>query len=330
MMNYLTLFLKDIPYLALRAAIKLIRWLPYNLAIRLSRFIGIIIWLADSFHRKVAAIQIRTALGVENPWRLAMKVFMNQTEMIVDTIRYAYMSDEEIKSRIVVEGKEHMDEAQASGRGVMMISGHISNWEILGHIPRVLGIPFCVMVNTISNPKLEAIVNDIRDRCGATTLPSTGSFHMLTDELKKGKTIGWIIDLRGDRKEDVYCDVFGMPAPSKSAPASLALRGNALVMPVYITKENGTFHWHFAKAVDSAKFGGGDEAIQKLSDFMQSWVTSVVMEHPESWSWLYTRWLKRSDMRKVIHKKLDFRDYVLNKNTKNEPIRSEPLAHTES
>ncbi len=319
--------IQDIPYQALRVAIRLIRCLPYNFASNLFRFIGIIIWLVDSFHRKVATIQLRAALGIKNPWRLVLKVFMNQTEMIVDTIRYAFMSDEEIRSRIVVEGKEHMDEAQASGRGVMMISGHISNWEILGHIPRVLGIPFCVMVNTINNPKLEAIVNDIRDRCGATTLPSTGSFHMLIDELKKGKTIGWIIDLRGDRKEDLYCDVFGMPAPSKSAPASLALKGNALVMPVYITKEKGTFHWHFAKAVDSAQFGDGDEAIQQLSDFMQSWVVSVVREHPENWSWLYARWLKRSDMRRVVKKKLDFREYVLN-NKKKQPGVSP--AHTES
>jgi KDO2-lipid IV(A) lauroyltransferase len=308
--------------------IRLIRCLPYNFAIILFRSIGIIIWLIDPFHRKVAAIQIRAALGIENPWRLVLKVFMNQTEMIVDTIKYAFMSDEEIRSRIVVEGKENMDEAQASGRGVMMITGHISNWEILGHIPKVLGIDFCIMADMRADPKLEAIVNDIRVRCGATILPPTGTFHMLVDELKKGKTIGMVIDMRGDQKEDLICNVFGMPAPSKSAPATIALAANALVMPVFITKEKGTFHWHFAKAVDSAQFGDGDEATQKLSDFMQSWVASVVTEHPETWFWLYTRWLKRSDMRRVIKKKLDFKEYVLN-NIK-ESTRGRSSAHTES
>jgi KDO2-lipid IV(A) lauroyltransferase len=303
--------LQEIPYQALRAVIRLIRCLPYNLVVNLFRFIGIIMWLIDPFHRKVATVQIRTALGIENPWRLVLKVFMNQTEIIVDTIRYAFMSDEEIRSRIVVEGKEHVDEALASGRGLMMFTGHIGNWEILGHMKKVVGTEFYAMADIRKNPKLEAIVNDIRDRCGAIVLPPTGTFHMLINELKKCKTIvGMIIDMRGDQKDDLFCDIFGMPAPSKSAPASIALIGNALVMPVYTIKQKGTYHWYFAKAVDAAQYGDGDEAIQKLSDFMQSWVASVVREHPEHWFWLYSRWLKRSDMRRIIKKKLDFKEYV--------------------
>ena len=303
--------LQEIPYQALRAVIRLIRCLPYNLVVNLFRFIGIIMWLVDPFHRKVATVQIRTALGIENPWRLVLKVFMNQTEIIVDTIRYAFMSDEEIRSRIVVEGKEHVDEALASGRGLMMFTGHIGNWEILGHMKKVVGTEFYAMADIRKNPKLEAIVNGIRDRCGAIVLPPTGTFHMLINELKKGKTIvGMIIDMRGDQKDDLFCDIFGMPAPSKSAPASIALIGNALVMPVYTIKQKGTYHWYFAKAVDAAQYGDGDEAIQKLSDFMQSWVASVVREHPEHWFWLYSRWLKRSDMRRIIKKKLDFKEYV--------------------
>jgi len=303
--------LQEIPYQALRAVIRLIRCLPYNLVVNLFRFIGIIMWLVDPFHRKVATVQIRTALGIENPWRLVLKVFMNQTEIIVDTIRYAFMSDEEIRSRIVVEGKEHVDEALASGRGLMMFTGHIGNWEILGHMKKVVGTEFYAMADIRKNPKLEAIVNDIRDRCGAIVLPPTGTFHMLINELKKGKTIvGMIIDMRGDQKDDLFCDIFGMPAPSKSAPAAIALIGNALVMPVYTIKQKGTYHWYFAKAVDTAQYGDGDEAIQKLSDFMQSWVASVVREHPEHWFWLYSRWLKRSDMRRIIKKKLDFKEYV--------------------
>jgi KDO2-lipid IV(A) lauroyltransferase len=320
--------LQEIPYQALRAMIRLIRCLPYNLVVNLFRFIGIVIWLVDPFHRKVATIQLRSALGIENPWRIVLKMFMNWTEMMVDTIRYAFMSDEEIRSRIVVEGKEHMDEAQASGRGVMIITGHISNWEILGHMNKVIGTQFSIMADIRKDPKLEVIVNDIRVRCGAIILPPTGMFHLLVNELKKGKSIAMVIDMRGDQKDDLFCDIFGLPAPSKSAPAAIALKGNALIMPIYTIKHGGTYHWYFTKAVDAAQFGDGDEAIQKLSDFMQSWVASIVREHPEYWFWQYSRWLKRSDMRRVIKKKLDFKEYVLN--NKKETTRSKSRAHTES
>ncbi|PKN05774.1 MAG: hypothetical protein CVU72_07860, partial [Deltaproteobacteria bacterium HGW-Deltaproteobacteria-7] len=200
-----------------------------------------------------------------------------------------------------------------SGRGLMMITGHIGNWEILGNIPRVLGTKFCIMADTRNDPKTEAIVSDIRSRCGATILPPTGTFHMLIDELKGVLTIGMVIDMRGEQKEDIYCDVFGMPAPTKTAPAFIALQANALVMPVHIIKRRGTYYWNFAKALDSAQFGVGEEAVLKLSGFMQSWVESVVREHPDQWFWLYSRWLKRSDMRRIIKNKLDFKKFVREK-----------------
>jgi Kdo2-lipid IVA lauroyltransferase/acyltransferase len=305
--------MQNIKYYAFLTLIRLIRHLPYSFVLFLFRSLSIIAWLLDPFHRKVATIQMQAALGIKNVRLLVLKVYMNQVDIMVDTIRYAFMSDEEIRRRVKVHGKENMDEAQASGRGVMMITGHISNWEILGHMKKVIGTEFCIMADKRKDPRLEEIVNDIRVRCGATILPPTGTFHMLINELKKGKTIGMVIDMRGEQKEDTYCDVFGMPAPTKSAPAFIALEGNALVLPVYIIKQGGAYHWYFAKAVDSAQFGVGEDAVLKLSGFMQSWVESVVRAHPDHWFWLYSRWLRRSDMRKIIKNKLDFKEFVIEK-----------------
>jgi KDO2-lipid IV(A) lauroyltransferase len=301
-------------YLASLAAIWLIRFLPYPLVVAFFRFFGILVFLVDAFHRKVATIQIRAALGIANPWRIVMKVFMNLGVNMVDTIRYVYMSDEEVKARVVVEGKEHLEEALASGRGLMLYSGHIGNWEILFNAARVLDFQFCIMVNIRKTQILEKIIGDIRSYGGVTLLPPTGMLDKLINTLKEGKVVGIIIDGRGEHKRDLYCDVFGMPAPTKSAPAYIALQGNALVMPVHIMKVKGTYHWYFGKAVDTAQFGEGDEAIRKLSDIMQSWVASVIREHPDQWFWIYSRWLKRSEMRRVIKKKLNFKEYVFQTN----------------
>jgi len=309
-MKSIVSLIKEVMYLAFLALIWLIRFLPYPLLVIFFRFLGIVYFLVDVFHRKVATIQIRAALGIANPWWLVLKVFMNQAVNLVDTIRYVYMSDEEVRARVVVEGKEHLDEALASGRGLMLYSGHISNWEILFNASRVLGFKFCIMVDIRNDPKIEKIISDIRSRYGVTILPPKGMLKTLINTLKEGKVVGIIIDGRGEHKRDLYCDVLGMPAPTKSAPAYIALQGNALVMPVHIMKVKGTYHWYFGKALDAAQFGEGDEAIQKLSDIMQSWVASIVREHPDQWFWIYCRWLKRSEMRRVIKKKLNLKEYV--------------------
>ena len=62
--------------------------------------------------------------------------------------------------------------------------------------------------------------------------------------------------------------------------------------------------------MDAAGFGEREEGIQALSDFMQAWVASVVRQYPDQWFWLYSRWLSRPDMHRVLRAGLDFREYV--------------------
>jgi len=309
-MKPLKSILQEIRYHASLLVLALVRFLPYVLIITLFRFFAVLAFFLDPFHRKVAGIQMRSALGSAHVRLLVLKVFMNQAEILVDTARYAYMSDEEIRNRVKVEGKEYLDTALSSGRGIMMITGHIGNWEILSHIPRVLGTQFCVMADVRKDKRIEAIVDDIRSRSGATILPPKGKALMLIRELKKGKTIGMVVDSRGE-KNGLLCNVLGMPAPTNPAPAFIAIRGNALVLPVYAIKQEGSYIIRFSKALDAGTFGIGETAIQRLSDLMQSWVSSVVREHPHQWFWLYSRWVKRSDMRRIINKRLDFREYVI-------------------
>jgi len=241
----------------------------------------------------------------------------------VDAIKYAYMSDEEIKAKVIVEGKEYLDEALSSGRGLMMFTGHIGNWEILSHIPQVLGIQFCIMADIRKDARLESIINEMRTRFGVTILPPKGKALMLIKELKKGKTIGMIIDQRGKSRDGLLCDVLGLPAVTNPGPAFLALKGNALVMPVYTVKWGGVHRICITKAVIASAFGEGDEAIQRLSDFMQSFIASVVKQYPDQWFWLHSRWIRRKNFQNIKTDK-DFRDLVF---AQAERIRSKKKKH---
>jgi len=305
--------LLKLQYPLARGGLELIRLMPYRMAIGLGRFLGRLAWRLDAFHRKASQIQMRHALGDAYRPELVREVFMFHGDILVDAVKYAYLSEEEIRRRIDIEGQEHLDRALATGRGLMLITGHIGNWEMLAHLHRVLGIRFCVMADVREDPRIEGLVNGLRVRSGATILPPTGKARMLIRELKKGRTIGMVVDKRGKPKGGLSCTVFGMPAVTNPAPAFIAIRGKALVLPVYVVKRNESYHICFSRAVDTAGFGEGKEGIQALSDFMQSWVASVVSQYPDQWFWLYSRWLTRPDMRRVLRQSLDFREYVSRK-----------------
>ena len=310
-MNPFSSFIQHLRYHASLGIISLIRYLPYSLALYLFQFLSILGWIVDPFHRKIGEIQMRSALGLAHPRPYVLKVFMNLAVILVDTVKYAYLSDSEIQKRIMVDGKEYLDEALASGKGMMMVTGHIGNWEILSHIPRILGIQFCVMADLRKDEKLESIVDTIRSRSGASILPPTGKALMLIKELRKGRTIGMVVDNRGEQKDALFCSVFGMPAPTNPAPAFIAIKGEAIVLPVYAVKLDGVYHIRFLKAVDASQFGRGQEAIQVLSDYLQSFIVSVVEKYPDQWFWLYSRWVKRSTFKRTIRNEKDFRTYVL-------------------
>ncbi len=303
--------LHKMQYRIVQLILLFIRTVPYRPILIFGRFVGFLGWLLDPFHRKTADVQMRATLGSAYTRWLSLRVFMNHGGILIDAIRYAFMDDDEIRNKVRVTGREHLDAALADGRGLMMMTGHIGNWEILMHVSRILGIQFCVMADIRKNPRLEDIINDIRSRSGATILPPRGKALMLIKELRKGSTIGMVVDQRGKRGDKIFCDVLGLPASTNPAPAFIAMKGNALILPVHAIKSSGTYTIHFSPAVDANSFGTGKAGIQALSDYMQSWVSTVVRQHPDQWFWLHCRWTRRSDMRRILRKGSDFKQFVL-------------------
>jgi len=322
-MKRISPLIQNLKYYTVLAGIRFIRVLPYSAARSLFRFLGMLAYYADPFHRAIAETQARAALALDRPEGLVKQVFMYQSELLVDTIKYAYLSDEEIRNKVIVEGKEFLDKALKSGKGLMMITGHMGNWEVLSHVPRILGIQFCIMADKRKDEKLESIVDSIRSRSGATILPPTGKALMLIRELKKGQTIGMVVDNRGEKKDALFCPLLGLPAPTNPAPAFIALKGDAIILPVSGIKQDGIYHIRFHEPVEASSFGQGKEAIQALSDYIQDWVSSVVKQFPHQWFWLYSRWLRRPDMRRILKERRDFRETVLKqagaKTTKADP-----------
>ena len=241
--------------------VNLIRAMPYDKAIAVGRFLGLVGYFADPFHRKVAHIQMRQALGDAYYPGIVRKVFMNHGDILVDTIKYAYMSVEEISKRIEVVGREHLYDAIANGKGVMVVTGHIGNWEILTHMSRLLNIEFCVMADVRKDERLESLVDEIRSRSGATILPPKGKALMLIKELKKGHTVAIVADQRGKRSDGLFCDLFGLPAPTNPAPASLGVKSGALILTTYAVKVNGRYLVHFSEPREASSFGEGKEGI---------------------------------------------------------------------
>jgi len=313
-------------YGLLMGFIFLVRITPHPIAMTLGRIFGIIFWMVDPYHRKMVKLQMKAALGPGYYPMLPFKAFMHFGMLPIEIIKFAYLDDAEVRKRLVVEGMAHVDAALATGRGLMCITGHVGNWEILANIARFIGGKLHIVMDIRRDPRQEAIVSDIRSRLpGVVVLPPKGGvISTLVEALKQGKRVGMMIDQRHQRKYGTICDVLGLPAPSTPAPAFIALKADAIILPVYMKRMGlKRYRVRFEAPIDPRDFGRLDEsivrlsqgahtaAVQKLTSRIQSWISAAIRETPEQWLWVHSRWVRRGDMKKILKQGLDFKKAVL-------------------
>jgi Kdo2-lipid IVA lauroyltransferase/acyltransferase len=311
--------------LLLKGIIFTVRVTPHPIAITVGKILGLLFWLISPYYRKMVKLQMINALGPIYNRGLLFKAFMHFGMLPIEMIKFAYLDDAEIKKRLVVKGMENLESALKTGRGMMVITGHIGNWEILANIARFIGGKLHIVMDIRRDSKQEAIISDIRSRLpGVEILPPKGGvISTLIEALRQGKRIAMMVDQRHMRKYGLICDFLGMPAPSTPAPAFIALKADAIIQPVFMRREGRKrYAVFFERPIDPREFGALDDsivrlsegaktqAVQNLSNHIQSLVSSVIRTTPDQWLWLHGRWLRRKTMREIIKKGLDFKAVV--------------------
>ncbi len=312
-------FLRELRLRLIQSLILFIRIMPYPLATFLGRLLGTVAWICIPLHRKIVAIQMKATVGYK-PF-MSLKVFRSQGEQIIDMIKYLYMDQAEIRRRVMILGRENLQQALSDKRGIMFISGHIGPWELLTHIPRLLDIQCSAMADMRDDPRLNKLFKRIYAGGGTTILPPKGGMiKTLSRELKAGRNIGIAIDQRSNRSNRLLCNFLGLQTPTSPAPAYVALMGDALLVPVHVVKQRSKRLMIFGEPRAASSFGSlgelklkdayQSEAVRKLSDYCQAWASQVISQHPEQWFWVHSRWTRRSDMQRIIKNKLNFNRYI--------------------
>ena len=85
---------QTIQYPTVTSLIWFIRIIPYKAALFFGRSLGILAWVLDPFHRKTSDIQMKYTLGKAYHPLMSLRVFMNHGDILVDTIRFAFMDKE--------------------------------------------------------------------------------------------------------------------------------------------------------------------------------------------------------------------------------------------
>jgi KDO2-lipid IV(A) lauroyltransferase len=197
----------------------------------------------------------------------------------------------ELERTTRIEGMDRLREAAASGRGVVLFTGHCGNWEWMCAAIGLSGIRMNVIAREIYDDRLNDFIVASRARFGVVTIGrgSASSGKEILQTLRRGDVLGLLID-QSLKVESVAVPFFGVPAPTPVGPAKLAVRSGALAIAGFIHRDaEGVQHLRFQELVDTAV----DSDPIALTAMMTRKIEEQIRSVPEQWVWMHERWRER-------------------------------------
>ncbi len=205
---------------------------------------------------------------------------------LASAMRLPAMPWDAIRPLVHLEGSDNLKTAHARGRGVVLVAGHFSCWELLAHLPAAFpGIRFHTLYQPLLNSKLDAQVRAWRSSHGVGLVNRRGAWENCCRRLRQGDVVAVFIDQHaGDA--GLWTPLFGRLASTTPLPALLARRTGAAIVPVAIrTRPDRTWEATFHPALDFPKPQAGP-----LAAALNRWIESTVRSSPEDWFWFHERW----------------------------------------
>jgi len=192
-------------------------------------------------------------------------------------------------------GLKHLREAEAAGRGVIFLTGHLGSWEVLSFAWSALEYPINFIVRPLDNPHVESLIGRIRTRFGNTAINKTAAARQALRVLRAGGTLGILADLNTQEKEGVFVPFFGRLACTTTGAALLALRANAIVIPTCAVwdKKRRRYFFHGDPPVELVRTGDEKRDIEINTANFTAAIERMVRAYPEQWLWIHKRWHTR-------------------------------------
>src|SRR5438093_12338781 len=287
-------------YLALRAAFGALAALPLGAALRVGELAALVAYLLDRRHRRVGMRNLEIAFP-EKPIRERRRIlrasFLNLGRMAVELAHLPRLSAERLRDMVRFADEEWWREATSWERstGVLVLSGHFGNWELLVFAHGMRGHPVHMVHRAIANPLIDRWLNALRVRAGTRAIRKRHAARAVLAALHEHGFLVLPFDQNSTRGLGVFVDFFGEAASTNAGIARIALRTDAPIVPIFIVRDGRRArHTVHVLPIMQVERTGDDQAdvvrnTQRFSDVFED----MVRRYPEQWLWMHKRWKTR-------------------------------------
>ena len=268
----------------------LLKHLPLDLAERLAGWIGRGIGPRIGASRR-AVRNLRLvfpAMPDAETRRIVRAMWENLARVPVDYIHLGRIFAD--PPRIEINGAEVLVRLKESGRGAILVSGHVGNWEMVTLAARRFGLRVVSVYRRFNNPVVDAYIHRLQAASGVEAVQkgAPGARRMMA-ALAEGATVVILADQR--MNNGITVPFFGIPAMTAPALARLAFRFDVPVVPVRAERlALARFKVTVEEPLDVPRTGDAARDEAAMMAAVNARIEAWIRAKPEQWLWLHRRW----------------------------------------
>jgi KDO2-lipid IV(A) lauroyltransferase len=243
--------------------------------------------LAVPRFRRVATTNLRIA-GIPGDGVID-GMYRSVARMLVTFARFPSVTRENVGNWIRYNGLENFQSALARGRGVLVATAHLGNWEFSAFAHALMTAPMHVVVRPLDNSRLDEFVERRRALSGNHLISKREAAREILRALKAGEAVGILVDQNTIPEEGVFIDFFGAKACAGSAFVKLAHHSGAAVVP-------GFALWSEAERRYILRFDPPIEMsgnVERDTQAIHTHLENLIRQHADQYLWIHRRWKTR-------------------------------------
>ena len=239
--------------------------------------------------RRVAIRNLELAGFATVSDEIADGVFLSVGRIMASVAKFPDITRANVHRWICYDGLENFTAAQAKGRGVLVATAHLGNWELSAFSHALMTAPMHIVVRPLDNPRLDRWVQRRRALSGNHIIQKSEAARQILKALAAGEAVGILIDQNTTPSEGVFIDFFGRKACAGTAFVKFAHHTGAAVVPGYAlwSDQEKRYILRFDPEIEMI----GD--VQADTQCVHAVLERVIEKHPDQWLWIHRRWKTR-------------------------------------
>ena len=286
-------------YVAARLVSIAMHMFPVDTNLQTAKLLGSLLYAVDRRHRERALANLRRSFPEMSEARrrqLARRSMQQMIMLFVEVLFTTRLIRFDTWARYIELNnfREVVDLLTRRDSGLILLTGHYGNWEILGYMLATLGFETLSIARPLDNRYLSRFLFGVREKTGQKIIAKQGATPQITAALDDHGAVGFIADQNAGPK-GIFVDFFGRKASTYKSIGLLAMEYRVPVVIGYARRIRDRFHFEVGvqEIIHPGEWVNEGDPLRYITQRYTSAIEAIVRQDPGQYWWVHRRWKTR-------------------------------------